>query len=154
MVAFADLHISPDLEDDGAGQLPIPGDMLAAMLAHIEAGYPNEACGLLAGRDGRVTKDFPTANASATPRGFSEIAPEDLIAIWDELEANNWEFFAYYHSHPRSPAYPSPHDIYWSQNWPGTYYIIFSLAGRDHPVVRAFLISGETIAEYRIVVES
>lgn len=148
------LRVSPDLRDeDAAGALALPRAVLAAMLAHIAAGYPDEACGILAGAAGRVTAHFPAENASTTPRVFSEIAPEAVLAIWGELEAHGWEMLSYYHSHPDSPAYPSEHDVYWSANWPGAYYIIFSLAERDRPIVRAFLIAGERVDEHRIIVE-
>ena len=148
------LRISPDVQGDGAGVVTLPRDVLAAMLAHVAAGYPNEACGALAGdARGRVTKDYPTANASTTPRDFSEIGASDLLAIWNEIDERDWTMLAYYHSHPESPAYPSPRDILWSHGWPGTYYIIFSFETPAAPVVRAFLITGEDVAEYRIAVE-
>lgn len=151
MVSLERLRISPDVVGDGAGVLTLPQDVLAAMLAHVEDGYPNEACGTLAGdAAGRVVKHAPAANASETPRTFSEIGPKELLAIWNEIDTHDWTMLAYYHSHPETPAYPSPRDILWSHNWPGTYYVIFSLADRERPLVRAFLIEGETVAEYRI----
>lgn len=157
MADLSALRLSPDLTGDGAGVLRIPRDVLAAMLAQVEAGYPNEACGVLAGvgesPDERVTAHFPTANASDTPRTFSEIAPQDLLDIWNTLEARDWQMLAYYHSHPASPAYPSQHDVRWSQNWPGMYYIIFSLAERERPVVRVFLIEGQTVNEHRLALD-
>jgi proteasome lid subunit RPN8/RPN11 len=153
VVTLSDLRISPDLDGDGAGRLPLPEAVLAAMLAHIAAGYPDEACGVLAGNGGRVVRHYATANAADTPRTFSEIGPRELLAIWNEIDSHDWQALAYYHSHPASPAYPSPRDVLWSRGWPGTFYIIFSLADRAHPSVRAFLIAGEAIAEHRIVVE-
>lgn len=152
MPTLDDLQLSPELSGDGAGVLPIPRDVLAAMLTHVAAGYPDEACGVLAGQRGRVVRHFATANASATPRTFSEIAPGDLLQIWNTLEDQNWDMLAYYHSHPVTPAYPSPRDILWSRGWPGTYYVIFSLANPTHPVARAFLINGEAVHEYRLTI--
>ena len=148
------LRVSPDVVGDGAGVLALPRDVLAAMLEHVAAGYPNEACGVLAGDGaGGVAKHFSAANAAETPRTFSEIGPKVLLAIWNEIDARDWTMLAYYHSHPETPAYPSPRDVLWSHNWPGTYYVIFSLADRERPVVRAFLIEGEAVAEYRIEVQ-
>jgi proteasome lid subunit RPN8/RPN11 len=152
MVALASLLISPTLADDSTPVLVLPGAVLQEMLAHVEAGYPDEACGVLAGADGQVTAHFPAANSSATPRTFSEIGPGELLRIWNEIEAHEWEMLAYYHSHPATPAFPSPRDVLWSRNWPGTYYVIFSLADPAVPVVRAFLIEEETIHEDRIEV--
>src|SRR5437762_4242048 len=51
------------------------------MLAHVVAGYPNETCGLLANKDGRVVKNYPAINAAEHPDDFSEISPEDLLRI-------------------------------------------------------------------------
>jgi proteasome lid subunit RPN8/RPN11 len=153
MVGLERLRLSPDVAGDGAGVLRVPAATLAAMLAHVTAGYPDEACGVLAGTAGAVTAHYATANAAATPRTFSEIAPRDLLRIWDEIDAHDWQMLAYYHSHPVTPAYPSPRDVLWSHNWPGTFYIIFSLADPAAPVVRAFLITGEQVAEHRLVAE-
>lgn len=152
MVSLSALATSPEPLDDAAPVLRLPGTVLAEMLAHVEAGYPDEACGVLAGVQGRVARHFPAANASDTPRTFSEIGPGELLAIWNEIDTHDWQMLAYYHSHPHTPAYPSPRDVLWSHGWPGTFYIIFSLADRARPVVRAFLIEGETIHEYRIEV--
>jgi [CysO sulfur-carrier protein]-S-L-cysteine hydrolase len=154
VVALEQLRISPHRTDDGAGVLRLPADVLGAMLAHVDAGYPDEACGVLAGQAGRVTRHYPAANASDTPRTFSEIGSQELLTIWNDIDAHDWQALAYYHSHPASAAYPSPRDVLWSHGWPGTYYIIFSLAERDRPVVRAFLIAGDTIHEHRIELDA
>jgi proteasome lid subunit RPN8/RPN11 len=151
-MSLATLRVSPGLAGDGAGVLPLPRGVLAEMLAHVQAGAPDEACGVLAGAGGRLTRHFPAANAAATPRTFSEIGPRELLAIWNTVEDHDWQMLAYYHSHPASPAYPSPRDVLWARGWPGTYSIIFSLADPAYPVVRAFLIAGERIGEYRIAV--
>lgn len=153
MVALVNLRISPTLEGDGAGIVRVPREVLADMLRHVDAGYPNEACGVLAGDAGRVTRHYPAVNASDTPRTFSEIAPAELLTIWNDIDSHDWQALAYYHSHPETQAYPSPRDVLWSHGWPGTYYIIFSFADRAAPVVRAFLIEGDTIHEHRIEVE-
>lgn len=153
MVGLERLRVSPDIAGDGVGLLRVPAATLAAMLAHVVAGYPNEACGVLAGVGGVMTAHYATANASETPRTFSEIAPRELLRIWDEIDSRDWQALAYYHSHPETPAYPSPRDILWSQGWPGTYYIIFSLADPVAPVVRAFLIAGDSVQEHRLVAE-
>jgi proteasome lid subunit RPN8/RPN11 len=153
VASLEDLRLSPTLAGDGAGVLRLPRDVLAAMLAHVEAGYPDEACGVLAGEGGRVVRHFAAANAAAEPRTFSEIGPRELLAIWNEIDAHDWQALAYYHSHPASEASPSPRDVRYAQGWPGTYYVIFSLAERARPVVRAFLMAGETTREYRVAVE-
>jgi proteasome lid subunit RPN8/RPN11 len=131
----------------------LPRAVFAAMLAHVQAGYPNEACGVLAGDEGRVVKHYPAANASETPETFSEIGSRELLAIWQEVDARDWGFFAYYHSHPQTPAYPSPRDILLAQGWPGTFSLIFSLSDSQSPVLRAFLIAADrSVLEYPLVI--
>lgn len=137
----------------------LPRAIYAAMLAHVQAGYPNEACGVLASAEGSAvaTHHFPTRNAAADtggdPETFSVIAPQDLLAIWDAIDTNDWTMLAYYHSHPATEAYPSPRDIRYAQGWPGTYYLIFSLRDPATPALRAFLITGEDVVEELVQID-
>ena len=135
----------------------VPRAHYAAMLAHVQAGYPDEACGILSGNaEGTaIVKHFPARNAAADdggdPHTFSIIAAPELLKIVDEIYDADGSVLVYYHSHPQTPAYPSARDIRYANNWPGTYYFIFSLADRANPIMRAFLISGETVNEEAVV---
>ncbi len=136
----------------------LPRATYAAMLAHVHAGYPDEACGILAGDapGGAITAHFPARNAAADvgddPATFSIIAGPDLLTIINTVDDHDWVVFAYYHSHPRTPAYPSPRDIHYAGNWPGTYYLIFSLADPAQPVLRAFLVEDGAVIEDEITI--
>jgi proteasome lid subunit RPN8/RPN11 len=130
----------------------IPAAMYEEMVAHVVAGYPNETCGVLGSKDGRVVKNYPTANAAEHPDDFSEINPEDLLRIFNDIDEYDGES-VYYHSHPKSEAYPSPRDIEWAR-YNGYIYIIFS---HQHypklPYARAFKIAEDaTITEGKIEV--
>src|SRR5579883_959257 len=134
-------------EAAGAAEAPfvvrIPRAMYADMLAHVVAGYPNETCGLLASKDGQVVKNYPTANAAEHPDDFSEISPEDLLRISDDIDEYGGEMYSYYHSHPISEAYPSPRDIAWAKH-NKLYYIIFSHQYYpEPPYARVFLIGDD-----------
>ncbi len=143
------------METDTAPVISLPRTVVDEMLAHVQAGYPNEACGVLAGANGRVVKHYPATNASDTPETFSEIGSPELLSIAQEIDDNDWTFFAYYHSHPRTPAYPSPRDINLSQGWPGTLYIIFSLRNQEQPEMRVFTItSARAVIEHPVQIES
>lgn len=129
-----------------------------AMLAHVQAGYPNEACGILGGNaEGTaVLTHFPARNAAADdggdPHTFSIIAGPELLKIVNTIYDADGSVLVYYHSHPVTQAYPSPRDIQYANNWPGTYYFIFSLADRTQPIMRAFLISGDVVKEEAVVI--
>ena len=129
----------------------IAGAMYQEMKAHVAAAYPNEACGLLASKDGRVVKNYPTANAAEHPDDFSEIEPEVLLYISFDIDEYDGEMFSYYHSHPKSEAYPSPRDIEWARR-NQLYYIIFSHQHYpEAPYARVFSIQeDETVIEGKI----
>ena len=131
----------------------VPRPYYDAMLAHVQAGFPAEACGILAFDPAtqQIVHDYPTRNAAADigddPVTFSIIAPSDLLNIYNEIDAHDWELHAYYHSHPHSPAYPSARDVAYATNWPGVYYFIFTLMDPAAPQLRAFLVEDGVIRE-------
>ncbi len=135
-------------------EVRLPRAIYDAMLAHVRAGFPDEACGVLAGDgDGRAIKHFPARNAADDPASFSIIDGPELLRMWNEIEEHDWLMLAYYHSHPRTPAYPSPRDIRYAQGWPGTYYLIFSLIDPAAPLLRAFLTNGTEVVEHVVVID-
>src|SRR5260370_40205521 len=87
----------------------VPEAIYTGMVAHVVEGYPDEACGALGTKEGRVVKHYPTANAAEHPDDFSIIAPQDLLHIYEDIDEYDGEMI-YYHSHPRSEAYPSQRD--------------------------------------------
>ena len=117
------------------------------MLRHLQAGAPNEACGILAGAGETVLKVYTAPNADNSPKTYS-IAPADMLRIMNDIDDNGWEMLASFHSHPATPAYPSPTDVY-RAGWPDLHYVIVSLAA-DPPEMRAFRIENDTIAEEEI----
>lgn len=118
----------------------IPEAIYAEIVTHIVAGYPNEACGALGGKDGQVVKHYPTANVAEHPDDFSIIDPNDLLRISYDIDEYDGEML-YYHSHPHSEAYPSRRDIDWAKR-SGYLYIIFSHQHHpEPPYARVFSIS-------------
>lgn len=131
----------------------VPAAMYAEMVAHVIAGYPNEACGLLASKDGQVVKNYPTANAAEQPDDFSIIAPPDLLRIYLDIDDYDGEMYSYYHSHTQSEAYPSQRDIDFAK-YNKLYYIIFSLQHHPQPpYARVFLIGeDDSVVEGKVEV--
>jgi [CysO sulfur-carrier protein]-S-L-cysteine hydrolase len=131
----------------------IPTAMYNDMVSHVVEGYPNETCGLLASKDGQVVKNYPTANAAEHPDDFSIIDPEELRRIFDDIDTYDGQDYAYYHSHPKSEAYPSRRDIEFAR-YNKLYYIIFSHQYYpEPPYARVFLINDDdTVIEGKIEV--
>ena len=49
--------------------------------------------------------------------------PVTVRQDFDDFD-RGWDFFAVYHSHTHSPAYPSPTDIRLAEPWPETFFIL------------------------------
>ena len=128
---------------DGASfVVRIPQSMYAEMVAHVVEGYPNEACGAVGSKNGRVVKHYPTANAAEHPDDFSIIDPRELLDIFDDIEEYEGEMI-YYHSHPKSEAYPSPRDKEWARRNKLLYIIFSHQFYPEPPYARVFLIEDE-----------
>ena len=101
----------------------IPAEVRSAVVEHAEAESPNEACGLLALRDGVAERYLPARNAAASPYRFEiDIDPEAWF-----LEDEGYEL-AVFHSHLSSPPRPSRTDVENIGLWEGRPYVILSLA--------------------------
>jgi proteasome lid subunit RPN8/RPN11 len=72
--------------------------------------FPEEACGLLLGREGRIEELIPARDVHATPRTHFEIDPQALIDAHRAARQGGPEVTGYYHSHPTGPAEPSATD--------------------------------------------
>lgn len=80
------------------------------MIDHCVAEAPNEGCGLVAVADDTVVKVYPTANADASPTGFT-VPPEEHYEALRDAESLGWEIGGVFHSHPSGPARPSIVDV-------------------------------------------
>jgi len=124
----------------------IDGAYLDEMVAHAQEEAPYEACGILAGANGRPTKLYRARNAEGSPVRF-RIEPHDQLRIMREIEENGWEILGIYHSHPNGPDHPSATDVA-QAFYPEAIYFIVSLRNPGQPQVRAFrIIDGEIRVE-------
>jgi [CysO sulfur-carrier protein]-S-L-cysteine hydrolase len=121
----------------------IPGEIRAALVAHAEAESPNEACGLIAFRDGVAQRYLPGENVAASPYRF-ELKPRDPLDFF--LEDEGFEL-GVFHSHLSSPPRPSKTDVENIGLWEGRPYVILSLRRGD---LAAFTIEDGQIAEIPI----
>jgi [CysO sulfur-carrier protein]-S-L-cysteine hydrolase len=110
-----------------------------------------ECCGLLAGRDGLITRAFPGKNALASATAY-EMAPEELFRLMKEIRAAGLEMLGIYHSHPRGENLPSPRDIERAYYPDAVHFIISPLPGAPQPV-RAFSIRDRRASELKIEVD-
>ncbi|MDQ2910982.1 MAG: Mov34/MPN/PAD-1 family protein [Actinomycetota bacterium] len=101
----------------------IPAAIRAELEEHARAEEPNEACGLVAVRDGVAERYIAAENAAASPYRFElETEPENWF-----LEDDGYEL-AVFHSHISSPPRPSRTDVENIGLWEGRPYLILSLS--------------------------
>jgi proteasome lid subunit RPN8/RPN11 len=100
----------------------VPEPVRAALAAHAQAELPNEACGLVAFRDGVAERYVAGRNAAASPYRFElEVDPETWF-----LEDDGYEL-AVFHSHVSAPPRPSRTDVENVGLWAGRPYLIYTL---------------------------
>jgi proteasome lid subunit RPN8/RPN11 len=94
-----------------------------ALEEHAAAEAPNEACGLIALRNGVAERYVPCVNTAASPYRFDLRVPDPALIF--ELEDGGYEL-AVFHSHPTGSARPSRTDIANIGLWEGRPYLILS----------------------------
>jgi proteasome lid subunit RPN8/RPN11 len=120
------------------------------MVEHGLAEFPNEACGLLAGKEGRPVKFFPMTNRDASPVTY-RLDPREQLRVFDEIDDEGWDLLAIFHTHTHSEAYPSDTDR-GQAFYPEAHYLVMSLSDRANPELRAFRIDDGQVAETELVV--
>jgi proteasome lid subunit RPN8/RPN11 len=120
-----------------------------AIVAHARESNPNEACGLIAGRDRVPSRIIRCANAHLQPMTRYLIDPREQLRAFQDMDEKGEELVAIYHSHPASQPYPSPTDRAES-HYPDAVYVLVSLRSRT-PEVRAYRIEDDVVREVALL---
>jgi proteasome lid subunit RPN8/RPN11 len=131
--------------------MKISRELLGELIAHALEDPENEVCGVVAAESdlpGRALRVLRATNVHASPLKF-EIAPKELLELSNACE-DLGKLGAIYHSHVRSPPYPSQTDVNFAANWPGVEWIIVGLSDSREPEVCSYLIEGGDITEVAI----
>ena len=97
---------------------------------HLEAGYPNEACGALIGQaDGadHTVEEFRGMRNTITDRPWDRYAldPLEQLRVQKDAESRGLEIVGFAHSHPDHPAIPSRFDA--EHGWSFYSYVVASV---------------------------
>jgi len=124
-----------------------------AIITHCQREYPKEACGILAGRDGHVTRIFPMTNLDNSPISYT-LDPKEQLQVQKAMHRVNLQLLAIYHSHTATAAYPSSVDVARASEpgvallMPDVCYVLVSLKDRAHPDIKNHLIrDGQVIPD-------
>lgn len=93
------------------------------MLTDVQKRAPEEACGLVAGRESLTRRVFPVSNELHSRTRF-RMDPSEQLKILLEIEESGCELLAIYHSHPDGPERPSATDIA-EAAYPGVVHLIW-----------------------------
>jgi proteasome lid subunit RPN8/RPN11 len=77
--------------------------------------------------------------------------PAEQLRVFNEIDEAGLDLVAIYHSHTRSPAYPSSTDVSLAY-YPEAVYLIVSLAEMDKPDLRGFQIHDSKVTEIALEV--
>lgn len=125
--------------------LTLPREMLDRVLAHARRDHPDEACGVIAGRDGVATRLFEMDNAERSPTGFSFDSAQ-WLSVYREVDDADEELLAVYHSHTMTEAYPSRTDVLWSRTTEFQHWLLVSTRSEDDEV-RSYVITDGVVVE-------
>ena len=122
-----------------------------AIIEHAKKGYPNEACGILAGeKEGNGSHFFPMRNMDESSISYF-MDPKEQLKVFKKMREVSLDMTGIVHSHVASEAYPSQKDIRLAF-YPEISYLIVSLSDMKKPVLRSFKIQEEKVAEEEVKV--
>lgn len=131
--------------------LRLKKEFFAEMVKQAKLEFPNEACGILAGKEDRIEKIYAMTNAQKSPDNFF-MDPKEQLKVSKEMRALGLEMLGIYHSHVASNAYPSSRDVEMAF-YPQVSYVILSLKDQDNPSVRSFKIREGKISAEELKIE-
>jgi proteasome lid subunit RPN8/RPN11 len=130
-------------------QLVVPYHLVDEIILHCKEVYPNEACGILAGKGRVVQKVYTMINIEKSGVSYM-MEPKEQFTVMKEMREQGLEMVAIYHSHPYSDAYPSPKDINLAF-YEDSLYVILSLIYKE-PIIKAFEIKDKEVKEVEILI--
>ena len=129
----------------------ITKNLFEQIIKHSKREFPNEACGILAGKVGNVQKVYEMINTEKSPSTFF-MEPKEQLKVMKEIRSLGLEMIGIYHSHVASPAYPSAHDVELAL-YPEASYVIISLKDKKSPSIRSFRIAEGEITEEELKIK-
>jgi proteasome lid subunit RPN8/RPN11 len=84
--------------------------MVEAIVAHARRDHPDEACGIVTGKDGVAVRMIEMDNADRSPTGFTFDSAQ-WLRVYREVDDADEQFLVVYHSHTMTEAYPSRTDV-------------------------------------------
>ncbi|MDZ4747459.1 MAG: M67 family metallopeptidase [Saprospiraceae bacterium] len=131
-------------------------DILTQIKTHLEASYPNEACGFLLGSQIRkkrnITHLIEVENRSTeNQRRRFVMDPLDYMKAERFAAKEGLSLLGIYHSHPDHPAIPSVHDLEFAQ--PYFSYFIHRIANGKMTDSRSYRLLDAKFVEEKFTIQ-
>jgi proteasome lid subunit RPN8/RPN11 len=97
------------------GIFQLPAELWDQIQAHLRDNLPDEACGLIGGTRNhelhgwKASRIFLIENILHSPTRF-RMDGRAQLAAFEQIDRDNLELIAIFHSHPQGPDYPSETD--------------------------------------------
>ena len=118
--------------------LSLPRPLINKILAHAQSNPDVEVCGLIGNSTLQQKNYYPIDNIAQNPScRFLMDAPQQ-IATMKKMRDHKQQLFAIVHSHPKTTASPSQHDID-ENSYKDVYYLIISLNTKGVLEMRAYV---------------
>ena len=124
--------------------LSLPRAMVDQVLAHARRDHPDEACGIITGRDGAARRVVEMENAERSPT-FYRFDAQEQLRVWREMDDADEVPMVIYHSHTATEAHPSRTDISLAPEPEAHYLLVSTRSEQDE--VRSFRIVGGVVTE-------
>ncbi|MEU4513390.1 M67 family metallopeptidase [Nonomuraea wenchangensis] len=128
--------------------LSIAQELADQIVAHARADHPDEACGVIAGRNGVPERFIPMENAERSPT-FYRFDSKEQFRVWREMDDRDETPVVIYHSHTATEAYPSRTDIAYASE-PDTHYVLVSTREEGETEFRSFRILDGVVTEEEV----
>ena len=118
--------------------------MVDQVIAHARRDHPDEACGVIAGRDDKATRVVEMENAERSPT-FYRFDAQEQLRVWRAMDDADEVPMVIYHSHTATEAHPSRTDISLASEPDAHYLLVSTRAQTDE--VRSFRIADGAVTE-------
>ncbi len=128
--------------------MQISRELYDEMVAHAVADAPDECCGIISSREDVAVALHRMENTAHTWMRY-EMDNMELYRVVTAIEDAGLDVGIIYHSHTRTEPYPSQTDINLAF-YPDSLYVIVGTAAEPEPLVRAYTIRDQRVAEVRL----
>ncbi len=120
-----------------------PPDVADVVAAEARRRYPEEGCGLLLGRDGRLVSAVAVPNGAPAEERRTRylLSPGAYRRAEQQARTDGLEVLGVFHSHPDHPPEPSPTDL--AEAWPEWVYVIVPVPAGEPGPPRAWRLAAD-----------